>query len=562
MNSALPPLVPNAAAIDRRAIVSGTDTAGLVPVEYKFRPADGDARHLIVVFSGLGAPKGYHFAGKSLESQRANILWIRDHFDEHYSYYMCRNMSFDIEFSVLSLIDRTLAGLNLTRGDVSLFGVSKGGSAALYYGLKYGFRNIVSVVPQFLIGDYVSDPRRATTGRYMLGADMPQQNVDALNHAIPDMLKSYGAQGHNVYLITSEADEQYPVEIAPHLNLFWNCQNFNVIRTKSDMVRAHGEVSGYNMPLMNGILSALTEGAEPRLGFLENGFTPDPGTRRHVMLERRHADTLLAVLKKQDIRANYLQLSGDAFIPGESAYGEVQTLKHLVVEGGGKSWEFPLAVTPAEHTYSFYFDQYASDYADGGFAPEHPNGIAMTGIPSGRFDLSIRLTSPSEGIDRRTPLVAKRPFDLRRPFRGTEICLTGDDKSVKLLRRPIIGHVSPETAFSLEKTWQKGRVLHVEGVFFVHGLSAAQHSHASYYLVLRNAQGTYSYRLGMSGKPAVVRKHVRRGDYNSYDYGYFATSGYKGIEAKTAEPGDYEVFISMSREGALFSAPAGTVRLD
>ncbi|MCY0928484.1 hypothetical protein OTB20_20215 [Streptomyces sp. H27-H1] len=560
MNSALPPLVPNAAAIDRRAIVSGTDTSGLVPVEYKFRPAEGDARHLIVVFSGFAAPQGYHFAGKSLLGLRANILWIRDHFDERYSYYMCRNMSFDIEHSVLSLIDRTLAGLNLTRGDVSLLGVSKGGSAALYYGLKYGFRNIVSVVPQFLIGDYVRD--RADTGRYMMGEDMPQQHVDALNNAIPELLKTYGAQGHNVYLFTSEADEQYPVEIAPHLNLFWNCQNFNVIRTRSDMVRAHGEVSGYNMPLMSGLLTALTDGAEPRLGFLENGSVPDPALRQHTLMERRQSDTLLAVLNKQDIRANYLQLSGHAFIPGESAYGEVQTLKHLVVEGGGKSWEFPLAVTPAKHTYSLYFDQYACDYVNGGFDPEHPNGIAMTGIPGGRFDLSIRVTSPAEGIDRRTPLVARRPFDLRRPFGSLEICLTGDEKSVKLVRRPIIGHVSQETAFSLEKTWQKGRVLHVEGVFFIHGLDASQHGHATYYMVLRSPQATYSFRLGISGKAALVRAHMRRGDFNSYDYGYFATSGYKGIDLKNAAPGEYEVFISMSRGGALFSAPAGTVRLD
>ncbi|MYQ43919.1 hypothetical protein GTW40_02370, partial [Streptomyces sp. SID4985] len=70
--------------------------------------------------------------------------------DGHYSYYMCRSMDFGIEDSVHRLIESTRARLGLTRDQVSLLGVSKGGSAALYYGLKYGYRNIVTVVPQFL----------------------------------------------------------------------------------------------------------------------------------------------------------------------------------------------------------------------------------------------------------------------------------------------------------------------------------------------------------------------------------------------------------------------------
>lgn len=248
MTTALPPLVPNLAAIDRRKVVTETDTSGAFPVEYRFRPAEGDARHLIVVFSGLGAPNGYHFAGKSLMDLRANILWIRDDFDGNYSYYMCRNMDFGIESAVSGLIERTLAHLGLSRDQVSLLGVSKGGSAALYYGLRYGYRNIVTVVPQFLIGSYVYE--RSVTGRYMLGEMMSQQNVDVLDSAIPNMLKARGGQGHNIYLFTSEADEQYETEINPHLQLFWACENFNFIRTDSPMVRQHGEVSGYNMPLI------------------------------------------------------------------------------------------------------------------------------------------------------------------------------------------------------------------------------------------------------------------------------------------------------------------------
>lgn len=560
MTTALPPLVPNLAAIDRRSVVTETDTSGAFPVEYKFRPAEGDARHLIVVFSGLGAPNGYHFAGKSLMDLRANILWIRDDFDGNYSYYMCRNMDFGIESAVSGLIERTLARLSLGRNQVSLLGVSKGGSAALYYGLRYGYRNIVTVVPQFLIGSYVYE--RPVTGRYMLGEMMPQQNIDALDGAIPNMLKAGGGQGHNVYLFTSEADEQYETEINPHLQLFWACENFNFIRTDSPMVRQHGEVSGYNMPLIAGVLSALTEGADPRIGFVENGKQQvNEADRQHYLNELRHSDGLIAVLKKQDIRGANILLSGHAFIPGESPYSHDQTTKSLVLEGSGRQLEVPLATTEAKYLYSQYFDRFSCDYPLGGFEPESASGIPMKGIPVGAYDLSIRVASPVEGIDRRTPLVTRRPFDIRRPTGGNEAVLIGDGKRVRLIRRPILGQLSAETAFSLESTWLKDRTLHVEGVFFVSGIEAGERGHGQYYLVLRGADSTHSYRLGMSRKTGAIRKHIRRGDFGNYDFAYFATSGYNGVDLQRAEPGVYEVFISLSTGGSLFSAPAGSITI-
>ncbi|MFI0962588.1 hypothetical protein ACH4S8_14465 [Streptomyces sp. NPDC021080] len=529
-------------------------------MEYRFRAAEGDTRHLVVIFSGLAAPNGYHYAGKSTAGLRANVLWIKDDFDGHYSYYMCRAMNFDIEASVHRLIEKTMTDLGLTRDQVSLLGVSKGGSAALYYGLKYGYRNILAVVPQFLVGSYVRN--QELTGRYILGEDMPQDHVDALDDAIPGMLREQGGQGHNIYLFTSEADVQYATEISPHLDHFWACENFNLIRTQSELVRQHGEVSGYNLPLIVGVLSALSEGAEPRLGLLENGDTQTDATeRRRHLAELRASDALTAVLVKHEIRGSNLLMSGEAFIPGQSLYGDFPTTKSLIVEGDANHWEFPLATTGAKYTYSRYFDRFARDYADGGFEPKASAGISLREIPSGAYDLSVRVVSPVEGIDRRTTLVARRPFGVRRPHGGHEISLVGDEKRVRLMRRPIIGHFSKEAVFSMEESWLENRNLHVEGVFFVHGVEANSPKHSTYYLVLRGTKSTLSFRLGKSYRPEEVSPHVRRGDFGTYDYAYFATSGYKGVALPNTASGEYEMFVSMSTGGALFSAAAGTVTI-
>ena len=102
----------------------------------------------------------------------------------------------------------------------------------------------------------------------------------------------------------------------------------------------------------------------------------------------------------------------------------------------------------------------------------------------------------------------------------------------------------------------------MEGVFFVHGVEAGERGHGQYYLVLQGGDATYSYRLGMSRKTAAIRKHVRRGDFSSYDFAYFATSGYNGVDLQRAAAGVYEVCISLSTGGSLFSASAGSITLE
>ena len=47
--------------------------------------------------------------------------------------------------------------LGMEKDQVTVTGFSKGGSAALYYGLKLGIRNIICAVPQIYIGNYIDN---------------------------------------------------------------------------------------------------------------------------------------------------------------------------------------------------------------------------------------------------------------------------------------------------------------------------------------------------------------------------------------------------------------------
>ncbi|MHC5258055.1 Ig-like domain-containing protein [Streptomyces sp. UC4497] len=264
-----------------RRLFTGTDTSGELPVEYRFRPARNGNRHLVVVFANFDAPQDYGWSNGVLDNLRANVLWIRDRFDGHNSYYLCGNGDFAVERSVLATVDRFLDALGLTRDGCTLLGSSKGASAALHYGLAYGFKNIVAAAPQFSIGTYVREvhPR---TARAMMGDDFGEGDVRELDARLPDLVGAELHRGANIYLLSSPADAQYASQIRPHLLHFDGYDNFNFIFTDSPFVPDHTRVAGRNVPVIIGILNLLIDGIAPRIGFVRNGYE-DPAADRTAL---------------------------------------------------------------------------------------------------------------------------------------------------------------------------------------------------------------------------------------------------------------------------------------
>ncbi|MFB7946689.1 hypothetical protein ACFC6L_17455 [Kitasatospora phosalacinea] len=252
-----------------RRIFTGVDTTGAVPIEYRFSHARNGNRHLVVVFANFTAPDEYGWGNGVLDKVRGNILWIRDFFEGANTYYLCKRMDFSLERSVAALIDRVMHSLHLTPQDVTVFGSSKGGSAALFYGLKYGFRNIIASVPQFNIGSYVLDGI-PSAARLMMG-EVTEQNVAVLDAVLPDLVRTSPHRNANIYLITSPQDEQYPRQVQPFVQLFQGYSNFNFIYNDSVLITGHGKVTLRNLPTIMGILNLLVDGVVPQIGLITNG---------------------------------------------------------------------------------------------------------------------------------------------------------------------------------------------------------------------------------------------------------------------------------------------------
>jgi hypothetical protein len=112
-----------------------------VEIKFKIKPRKYDTQHLIVIFSGFGSSGEFTYDFENaLMDCPASILWIKDDFEGHCTYYTCLGMDFKIEKAINIFIDETLNSLNLMKSQCTVAGFSKGGTAAIYYGVKYNYK--------------------------------------------------------------------------------------------------------------------------------------------------------------------------------------------------------------------------------------------------------------------------------------------------------------------------------------------------------------------------------------------------------------------------------------
>lgn len=137
-----------------------------IPVKYWFRTAKTDSDYLIISFSGLhstefqgGAPVYNHIS--TLAPVDCHQLFILDSYKNQFCYYVGLGGSYEYERTVIALITTYANTYRITPENIIVTGSSKGGSAALYYSLKYRFGKAIIGAPQLYIANYLK--RRATS---------------------------------------------------------------------------------------------------------------------------------------------------------------------------------------------------------------------------------------------------------------------------------------------------------------------------------------------------------------------------------------------------------------
>lgn len=158
----------------------------------KYMLEKNDSDKLVVIFSGftrIGIKARYNY-NRSLKDIKVNKLFILDDFgyDSRGAYYLGHDMDFMIEESVQSLIEHIQKELSVKQ--TLYVGSSKGGYAAIYFGVKDKNSIIISGAPQYKLGNYLNlnDYMRENSLQYVIGKDVTEEKIELLNMLMKNRL--------------------------------------------------------------------------------------------------------------------------------------------------------------------------------------------------------------------------------------------------------------------------------------------------------------------------------------------------------------------------------------
>ena len=213
-----------------------------VAVHYYFKPAKGKGDTLITVFSGfsaIGKPAVYNLVA-TLKGVRAARLYILDDFghEKRGAYYLGENGSFAVRDAVLELIESFKMSKNVFCGS------SKGGTAAIYFGLLCGADLIVSGAPQCFIGTYLTAQEDHVPLFDAIAGDHSPENIEKYDRLLPDLIAAKRSVDKTVLLMHySKAEHTYH----DHIERMLVCLEENGYRVQHDVATYlhHSDVSKF-----------------------------------------------------------------------------------------------------------------------------------------------------------------------------------------------------------------------------------------------------------------------------------------------------------------------------
>ena len=189
-------------------------------IRYLFEQNDSDT--LVVIFSGFtrnGIKARYNY-NRTLRNLKINKLFILDNFgyDERGAYYLGHDMDFKIQNAVMELIQKTQQTRNIKKSIYT--GTSKGGYAALYFGLQEKDSIIIAGAPQYYLGLYLNGTEnyRKNCLPYIVGNEITNEKIDLLNNLLPNKFKQCSNNNNSIYLHYSSMENTYRKQIKYLIN--------------------------------------------------------------------------------------------------------------------------------------------------------------------------------------------------------------------------------------------------------------------------------------------------------------------------------------------------------
>lgn len=179
-------------------------------LKYCFFPC-AKSKTLIVgfaAFPGAGIPAGYNYVMR-LSGIKANKLFLLDDIWNPAnigSYYLGKDGDWYLERDVLDLLRQMKE--KHTFDKVIMIGSSKGGTSALYFGIKTEADFCVIGAPQYHVGSYLSSEHSRPILKTIMGDDS-QASIDKLNGYITEEMQKDHTKKPTVYIHYSPKEHTY-----------------------------------------------------------------------------------------------------------------------------------------------------------------------------------------------------------------------------------------------------------------------------------------------------------------------------------------------------------------
>lgn len=182
-------------------------------IKYIFEKTSSDT--LIVVFSSCtrkGIKARYNYI-RTLKHFKVNKLFILDDLGEdgRGSYYLGTYPTFKYEFATYELIKKYIDTENIKR--VYFVGSSKGGWAAMHFGLKFNDNKGAGIIvgaPQFFLGKYVSNGHNPYTYEVIKGMGNDCEVINYLDELLTcDIKMNSSLKKQNIYIHYSDKEHTY-----------------------------------------------------------------------------------------------------------------------------------------------------------------------------------------------------------------------------------------------------------------------------------------------------------------------------------------------------------------
>lgn len=185
-----------------------------VKVKYMYKKVK-DSKALLIVFSACtrnGLRARYNYV-KTLSGVACNRLFILDDWasDHRGSYYLGKNFTFDEEKATNALIDKIIKMQSTSK--VMYCGSSKGGYAALNFGLQHKNSIIISGGPQYHLYKYLKAGNEAALNHIM--GNYSDAKAAAIDNHLKNVIEKDDDSGSQViYLHFSDQEHTYSEHIA------------------------------------------------------------------------------------------------------------------------------------------------------------------------------------------------------------------------------------------------------------------------------------------------------------------------------------------------------------